>query len=459
MTRSSGALLMATLVLLAPAAVLAQDELVIGSLDGSRSRSPFATSVGNLGYAHLRGELLDPANFGPGADGVVGTPDDGIASCRVIIAPGAPVITDDYLNGKNVLFTSVFTGDLTVAEQAAVSVFVARGGTLIVDANSVRAEQTAASSLLAALPSVATLGPNLTCANSAAGGTITENDNLLTNGPFGDIRGGTFGTSPTAINNMGIDDLPLMNCGRAARSYFPASAFGGLVMYGGDPSAFDLFTVPASGLFNPNNEVMYLSAFAAACSTSRPRFVYPVGFGECAEHALSSYRVSFDMLDPGDPEQGVRPYPSHTGEDWNRGSYDTDLGDPVCSVGDGVVVESENFGGQWGNIVLVRHELPGGVVRWSQYAHLQDRLVQRMESVTRGQRLGSIGKPNLKARCVTRGPNRGRNCAHLHFEIRQENVEPNNWPGHAAAIRQQYLDPTDIGRDTNSEEGFIERRR
>src|SRR5712691_3534696 len=39
--------------------------LVICSFDGTRSRAPFATATGFLGYGHMRASLLDPSNFGP----------------------------------------------------------------------------------------------------------------------------------------------------------------------------------------------------------------------------------------------------------------------------------------------------------------------------------------------------------------------------------------------------------
>lgn len=176
---------------------------------------------------------------------------------------------------------------------------------------------------------------------------------------------------------------------------------------------------------------------------------YPVGSGECAEHPLGTYRVAADMLDPaylGKP---------HTGEDWNRGGGDTDLGDPVCSIGDGEVVEVASFP-RWSNVIVVRHELLDGTIRWSQYAHLDTLLVEIGDTVRRGQRIGTIGKQYPGRQCVTRGRNAGLNCAHLHFEVRQQDVPPDNWPASSAIIRTQYLDPTDIPRDVNSEVGFIE---
>src|SRR5262245_17826827 len=46
----------------------------------------------------------------------------------------------------------------------------------------------------------------------------------------------------------------------------------------------------------------------------------------------------------------------HLGEDWNGlGGGDTDLGDPVYSAANGLVLFAEDIGGGWGNVVRVAH--------------------------------------------------------------------------------------------------------
>ncbi|MEM6915735.1 MAG: M23 family metallopeptidase [Verrucomicrobiota bacterium] len=104
---------------------------------------------------------------------------------------------------------------------------------------------------------------------------------------------------------------------------------------------------------------------------------------------------------------------SHLGEDWNgNAGGDTDEGDPVSSIGNGVVVFSEDFENAWGNVIIIRHayrQFDGEVALVdSLYAHLKDRKVATGEKVTRGQWIGTIGK----------GPERAY-TAHLHFEIRK----------------------------------------
>jgi murein DD-endopeptidase MepM/ murein hydrolase activator NlpD len=102
---------------------------------------------------------------------------------------------------------------------------------------------------------------------------------------------------------------------------------------------------------------------------------------------------------------------AHMGEDWNgNGGGNTDLGDPVYSTANGVVVYSANYGRSWGNLVIVRHAYREGSeikVVDSLYAHLDARSVRLYQLVKRGQQVGTIG---------TAG---GLYAAHLHFEIRK----------------------------------------
>lgn len=104
--------------------------------------------------------------------------------------------------------------------------------------------------------------------------------------------------------------------------------------------------------------------------------------------------------------------PQHFGEDWNgRGGGNTDLGDPVYTVADGVVTFAHDVRQGWGNVVLIRHayrDPTSGQVKFidSLYGHLDKMMVKTGQGVKRGQQVGTIGT------------NRGMYTAHLHFEMR-----------------------------------------
>ena len=102
----------------------------------------------------------------------------------------------------------------------------------------------------------------------------------------------------------------------------------------------------------------------------------------------------------------------HMGEDWNgKGGGNTDLGDPVYSIADGIVVQSRDVRVGWGNVVIIRHVFrdTDGKVKYidALYGHLNNRSVVLNQRVKRGQKIGTIGT------------NRGMYLAHLHFEIRK----------------------------------------
>lgn len=107
----------------------------------------------------------------------------------------------------------------------------------------------------------------------------------------------------------------------------------------------------------------------------------------------------------------LRP-PVHFGEDWNgRGGGDTDLGDPIYTIADGVVMFAYQLRGGWGRCVLIRHayrDTKTGKVKFidSQYAHLRRMSVKKGDFVKRGQQIGTMGG------------NAGMYPVHLHFEMR-----------------------------------------
>lgn len=109
--------------------------------------------------------------------------------------------------------------------------------------------------------------------------------------------------------------------------------------------------------------------------------------------------------------RGMRPN-GHLGEDWNGvGGGDSDLGDPVYSTANGLVVYARDFRAGWGNVVIVRHAYnERGDVRYvdSLYGHLDRILVREGQRVDRGDKVGTIGTAH------------GQYPAHLHFEMRKD---------------------------------------
>jgi murein DD-endopeptidase MepM/ murein hydrolase activator NlpD len=130
--------------------------------------------------------------------------------------------------------------------------------------------------------------------------------------------------------------------------------------------------------------------------------------------------------------RGFRPG-GHVGEDWDgvRGG-DTDLKDPIFSVGDGIVVFARDVHLGWGNVIIVRHAYrENGNVKYvdALYGHLNTMLVSRGQRVSRGQQIATMGTAH------------GQYDAHLHFEIRK-NLEIGMSRSKFQKDFSNYYDPT-----------------
>lgn len=127
--------------------------------------------------------------------------------------------------------------------------------------------------------------------------------------------------------------------------------------------------------------------------------------------------------------------PRHLGEDWNgNGMGDSDLGDPVYSIGHGVVTYASDARGAWGGVVIVRHAFrdpKSGKVLCCQtlYGHLKDIDVELGQLVLRGHKVGTIGN------------NRGMYPAHLHAEL-HFNIDVNCGQQGIPKTAQNYGDLT-----------------
>lgn len=99
----------------------------------------------------------------------------------------------------------------------------------------------------------------------------------------------------------------------------------------------------------------------------------------------------------------------HLGEDWVAdGGSSRSLGEPVYSIGRGIVVLARDIHVAWGNVIVIRHgyfEKNELFFVDSLYAHLDHLDVKEGTTIERGQKIGTIGN------------NHGMYPSHLHFEI------------------------------------------
>lgn len=129
--------------------------------------------------------------------------------------------------------------------------------------------------------------------------------------------------------------------------------------------------------------------------------------------------------------------PQHFGEDWNgRSGGDTDLGDPVYAVADGIVTYAHNVHVGWGNVILTRHAYRDPATGQVKYCdtlngHLNEILVKDGQPVKRGQQIGTIGN------------NFGMYPAHLHFEIRH-NINIGMQRSSVPSETVNWADPTEF---------------
>ncbi|WP_394751192.1 murein hydrolase activator EnvC family protein [Spongiimicrobium salis] len=124
---------------------------------------------------------------------------------------------------------------------------------------------------------------------------------------------------------------------------------------------------------------------------------------------------------------------NHLGDDWNgTGGGNTDLGDAIYAIANGKVAFAEDIGGGWGNVIRIHHVLEDGHKVESLYAHCDTILVATSDTVSIGQKIGTIGTAH------------GLYYAHLHFEIR-ENIHMPIGGGYSQNTAG-YVDPTEFIR-------------
>jgi murein DD-endopeptidase MepM/ murein hydrolase activator NlpD len=138
----------------------------------------------------------------------------------------------------------------------------------------------------------------------------------------------------------------------------------------------------------------------AITATPADSFAYPVGKKPYVTQARDKKDGWYNALDFGEN--------NHLGEDWNgNGGGNTDCGEPVYAVANGVVTYAADAGPGWGNVVIVTHTLPDGSKVQSLYGHLKE-ILKTAGEVSKREKIGTIGDANGKYLC------------HLHLELREE---------------------------------------
>ena len=153
-------------------------------------------------------------------------------------------------------------------------------------------------------------------------------------------------------------------------------------------------------------------------------FAYPIGKKDTATQ-LNGSDEWYNAQDFGEND--------HLGEDWNKSTGgNTDCGEPVYVVANGLITYAGNSGPGWGNVVIVEHRLVDGKKIESLYGHLQD-ILRSSGEVKKREQIGKVGNAN------------GRYPCHLHFEIREESclMWGQAGPGYSK-VREGWLDPSDF---------------
>ena len=122
---------------------------------------------------------------------------------------------------------------------------------------------------------------------------------------------------------------------------------------------------------------------------------------------------------------------NHLGDDWNATTGgNSDLGQPIYTISNGLVTEVKNYAGGWGNVVRIIHQLPNGTFKESLYAHCQEVFVKEKEGVKQGQKIATIGNVG------------GIYYAHLHLEMRWKINAPLG--GGYSSDTSGYINPTEF---------------
>ena len=154
-------------------------------------------------------------------------------------------------------------------------------------------------------------------------------------------------------------------------------------------------------------------------------FAYPIGSSEYSTETKDAKDDWYNAQDLGEN--------NHLGEDWNKNTGgNTDCGEPVYAIANGLITYAGDAGPGWGNVVIVTHTLPDGKKLQSLYGHLQE-IKKTSGAVQKREQIGSVGNAN------------GTYLCHLHLELR--NQTSRDWDkvgGGYSEDRSGWLDPSEF---------------
>lgn len=212
--------------------------LTIRSWDSNTERAGdlFGSGLGTIEYGHLAAALTARGHT---------------------ILPGISALTPASLSGVDVFFSGTSSHVITPAEGAALADFLAHGGCMILEANSLTTEQATGNAILGALGVGSLYTGILTCCNAVTEGTFENVVARTTVGSLGDVRGLSYASSVACELAPGPGTIVgRVSTGQPTMVELSAP---GHILVTGDPYGLNLFQNPTEGFYNGNNEKAYIN--------------------------------------------------------------------------------------------------------------------------------------------------------------------------------------------------------